>query len=226
MRFVPDRILWSFYRRHKVGRRVVSFWASIASYCSMDTSFSGYHTIKRGSELYSTKVGRFTYFAENVRVRNCDIGPFCSVGAGVIIGELARHPLDMISTHPLMYSASSVCGLVFSSTRTFEEFSPVTIGADVFIGTRAMIFPGVKLGVGCVIAAGAIVTKDVPPYAIVTGVPAKVIKYRFEADVVRRLVESSWWNWDVDRLRELHSRLGAIPIRSVEQLNSALLGLV
>ena len=178
--------------------------------------------MKRGTEIYNSSVGRFTYFAENVRVRNSHIGPFCSIGPHVIIGELAKHPTDMISTHPLMYSCSPVCGLVFRTVGAIDEFAAVTVGADIFIGARAMVFPGVNLGVGCIVGAGSIVTKDVPPYAIVVGVPGKIARYRFREDIASELLASKWWEWDIGRLERLQRAIGGEKIVSRTQLSAAI----
>lgn len=221
MKFLPDRLVWTLWRRYKVRRSVASFEASPISYCCERTKFAGYHTIKKWTELYNTQVGRFTYFAENVRVRNCVMGPFCSIGAHVIIGELAKHPTGMISTHPLMYSASPVCGIVFVKKTRIVEFESVFVGADVFIGTHAMIFPGISLGVGSIVAAGAVVTKNVPPYAIVAGVPAKIIRYRFSEEVISELIKTEWWNWELSKLKKLQSLIGDVNIVSVDQIKLA-----
>ena len=83
----------------------------------------------------------------------------------------------------------------------FDIPAPAVIGNDVWIGSKATVFGGVKVGNGAVIAAGAVVTKDVPPYAIAGGVPAHIIRYRFDEDKINRLEEIAWWNWDDDKIK-------------------------
>ena len=85
---------------------------------------------------------------------------------------------------------------------SFEEYKEIYIGNDVWVGTRVLIMGGVTIGNGAVVAAGAVVTKDVPPYAIVGGVPARVIKYRFPEDVIQKLEASKWWTLDDDTLKQ------------------------
>lgn len=83
----------------------------------------------------------------------------------------------------------------------FEEYAHIDIGNDVWIGARAIIMDGIKIGHGAVVAANAVVTKDIPPYAIVGGIPAKIIKYRFEPDKIERLIQSEWWKWDLEKIK-------------------------
>ena len=93
--------------------------------------------------------------------------------------------------------------MTYSKERRFEEFkAQIEIGNDVWIGDSAIIMDGVKIGDGSIIAAGAVVTKDVPPYAIVGGVPAKIIRYRFDEDDINFLLELSWWEKDKKWIKE------------------------
>lgn len=150
------------------------------------------------------EVGAFTTFdgGENDgRIRNVKIGRYCSVAKHVDIG-LPQHPVDWLSIHPLQYFSdyygwSHVTGKkVF--VKPFEGESGMTeIGNDVWIGDHVVIMSGVKIGDGAIVAAGAVVTKDVPPYAIVGGIPARVIKYRFEEKIIRRLLDLQWWRYDI-----------------------------
>ncbi|MDE6871395.1 MAG: CatB-related O-acetyltransferase [Bacteroidales bacterium] len=126
---------------------------------------------------------------------NAVIGKFCSIGPEVLIGGLPSHPLNLKSTFPGFYQKdSSFYGVEPEYEYNEPEFKQVTIGNDVWIGARAMILDGVCVGDGAVIGAGAVVTKDVPPYAIVGGVPAKIIKFRFAEPEILDMLKSQWWN--------------------------------
>ena len=118
------------------------------------------------------------------------------------------HPTKgYISSSPIFYSTKKQCGQSYVSTNSFEEESKVDgnyaiIGNDVWIGAWVKIKGGVRIGDGAIIAMGAIVTKDVPPYAVVGGVPAKIIRYRFSDDIILKLLEKKWWNKPDQWLRE------------------------
>lgn len=148
-----------------------------------------------GAFVHNVEVAGFSYIGSCSKVQNAKIGKFCSIAPEVRIG-LGRHPTHFVSTYPGFYSSAASAAVSFGANKSFEEYLPIKIGNDVYIGTRAMIMDGLVIGDGAVIAAGAVVTKDVPPYAIVGGVPAKKLKYRFSESVVERLLEIQWWNWD------------------------------
>ena len=144
-------------------------------------------------------IGENTYINSSCSICHSDsrIGKFCSIGKNVFIGT-SFHPLDYLSTSPVGYLDISPMtdGMVLPADKrgTFCNGKPVTIGNDVWIGLNAVIMDGVTIGDGAVIGACAVVTKDVPPYAIAVGIPAKVIKYRFPEDTIQRLLRSRWWD--------------------------------
>ena len=145
-----------------------------------------------------TKIGAYTYFRSDIVVSGCSaIGRYGSIARGVRIGA-ENHDLDFVSTHPFI-TDSDYTGIE-QLPKSRVENRVVTIGHDVWIGLGAMVLDGVNVGDGAVIAAGAVVTKDVPAYAIVGGVPARVIRYRFSEDICARLVASQWWEFDVREL--------------------------
>jgi acetyltransferase-like isoleucine patch superfamily enzyme len=106
-----------------------------------------------------------------------------------------------VSTHPIFYSTKAQAGITFADRDYFEERKPIKIGNDVFIGANVIVLDGVTIGDGAIIAAGAVVTKNVPPYSIYGGVPAKLIRYRFEQETIDFLVNFQWWNKDREWLK-------------------------
>jgi len=146
-------------------------------------------------------VGIFTYgiYKDTVLLyKNNDsvkIGKFCSIAPAVKIVASGEHNSKAVSTYPLH-------AYVLNKGTEKDTFSkgPVIIGNDVWIGYGATILSGVTVGDGAVIAAHAVVTKDVPPYAVVGGVPAKIIEFRFTTEVVKSLLEIKWWDWSVEKI--------------------------
>lgn len=168
----------------------------VNSSASLRNCSFGYHNrIYDHSILYNVSLGDYSYVGGDCRLMNVTIGKFVSIGPSVWIGGLPSHPLHLKSTFPGFYQKdSSFYGIEPEYDYPESEFKHVTIGNDVWIGARAMILDGVSIGDGAVIAAGAVVTKDVPPYAIIGGVPARVIKYRFSEQKIYEMLQSQWWN--------------------------------
>lgn len=128
------------------------------------------------------KVGAHSYIISGL-IKNAHIGKYCSIAANINIGA-DRHPTNWLSTHPFQYN----------ETDKFSSLEITTIGNDVWIGANVVIQTGIKIGDGAIIGSSAVVTKDVPPYAIVAGVPAKIIRYRFSDDIIDKLLELQWWD--------------------------------
>jgi acetyltransferase-like isoleucine patch superfamily enzyme len=156
-------------------------------------------------------LGAFTYATGSGRSEiwgSATIGRYCSIAPGAIIGPPA-HPTDHLSTHPFAFSSSSFL-------RRFAEFRKIhtqhtgnkqkrdylRIDNDVWIGQNAIILRGLRIGHGSVIAAGSVVTSDVDNYSIVGGVPARLIRKRFDSDIIERLLALEWWNYDLAPVRE------------------------
>ena len=153
--------------------------------------FSVYHDIEIGMYSYG---GCFNL--NNIRAYT-RIGRYCSFADGVCIFN-ANHPIELKSTHPFFYEPSF--GYVES-----EQISrrSIVIGNDVWIGQNAVILASVKkIGHGAVIGAGAVVTKDVPEFAILAGNPARILRYRFSEEIQEEIIESQWWNKDIKELKE------------------------
>jgi acetyltransferase-like isoleucine patch superfamily enzyme len=161
---------------------------------SADTIIGKGVRVMEGAIINHTEIGNYTYLNRNVLVQNAVIGNYCSIAHDVNIG-LGRHPVHLVSTSPLFYKKGNPLKFnIVSEDIMYDEYISINVGHDVWIGARALIMDGVSLGIGSVIAAGSVVTKDVPPYAIVGGVPAKVIKYRFDDNKISHLLKSEWWN--------------------------------
>ena len=152
--------------------------------------------------LHHVVLDDYSYIARNSKVTNVKIGKFCSIGPNFCCG-LGLHPTNGISTAPMFYSKAKQNGVSLVNKDVYEEQKQTIIGNDVFIGANVTIVDGLKIGDGAVIGAGAVVVKDIPPYAVAVGVPAKVIKYRFDDKTIKRLLEMQWWNWSETDLQEV-----------------------
>lgn len=144
--------------------------------------------------INKSQIGNYSYIGRNCLIQNSHIGNYCSIANDVFIG-LGKHPLDMFSTSPLFYRKKNTFDItIIVRDKDFNEYENIIIGNDVWIGARAIILDGVAVGDGAVIAAGSVVTKDVEPYMIVGGIPAKPIKKRTTEDKIRQYQDSEWWN--------------------------------
>lgn len=180
---------------------------SLSSKIGENVIFEGKNRVGAGTILSNTFLGYGSYVHDHSNVSGCRIGRYCALANGILRAS-GTHPLDQVSIHPAFYSTSHPCGLSYVEKDCFQEVSylekpyQVIIGHDVWIGTGATLLDGVTIGNGAVVAAGAVVTKDVPPYAVVGGVPAKVIKYRFSQNIIEKIEKSRWWDKDTVWLRE------------------------
>jgi len=181
--------------------------------------FSNYNSIQPGAVLCNVTLGDFSYVAQNSRLANVVVGKFSSIGPDVLMG-LGVHPSDVfVSTHPVFFSPNNHSGLSFTKTALLEEYKTINVGNDVWIGARAIVLDGVSVGDGAIVGAGAVVTKDVPPYAVVGGVPARILKYRFEPAEIEYLLQSQWWNHDIEWLSTNSDKLN--DIKELSKLNLA-----
>lgn len=153
-----------------------------------------------GSNCIGVTMGRYSYMGKNNSVCNASIGSFCSIASYCAIGGGA-HPLDMVSTSPVFYKGKNIFGKSFGNISK-EINRPVLIGNDVWIGEGVFINDGISIGNGVVIGAHSVVTHDIPAYAVVAGVPARVIRYRFSEEEIEKLLVMKWWDWPEELLRK------------------------
>ena len=164
----------------------------------------GHHSVLfSGVRLSDAQVGDYSYLQARTQAFRADIGPYCSIAADVVIG-LVDHPLHFVSSSPVFYDNTQPLPHFFVEAPSAVGNQPRTlVGADVWIGQRAMIKAGLRIGVGAVIGAGALVTRDVPPYTIVGGVPARVLRQRFDDGLRERFLASRWWERDATQIARL-----------------------
>ena len=182
-------------------RKKVRFGTRV--YIGGKTCFEGRNSIANSTKIIDSQIGAYSYCASNSFIRNTKIGRFCSIGKNVRIIDVT-HPVGFVSTSPVFYNPHNVVGQAFVDSIGFDEHLhcdkdpnySVVIGNDVWICDGAQIIGGHSIGDGAVIAAGAVVTKDIPPFAVAAGVPAKVIRYRFSDEDIQYLMKLQWWNKD------------------------------
>ena len=156
--------------------------------------------------ISNTSIDKYTYISQNSSISFTSIGKFCSIGPNFLCGW-GIHPADALSTSPMFYSTLKQNGYTFSNTDKVEERKNIRIGNDVFIGANVIVLDGVTIGDGAIIGAGTVVSKNVPDYAIFVGSPMKVLRYRFEPEVIKELLSIKWWEFEEDDLKKVEEYL-------------------
>lgn len=177
--------LANFFNTKKLNKSIswFSFW-------DKNTELSDLVYIGFSARLHNCKVGKYTRIKPGCVLKNAVIGNYCSIANDVMIG-LGQHPTNLLSTNSIFYKA----GITKRFVRPFdfEEERTAYIGNDVWIGNGAVIMDGITIGDGSIVASRAVVTKSIPPFAVVGGVPAKIIRYRFSDDIIQAVKRSKWW---------------------------------
>ncbi|MEJ5375396.1 MAG: chloramphenicol acetyltransferase [bacterium] len=151
--------------------------------------------------LQDTYLGDYSYVMEDCQIDHTSIGKFCSIAAACRINP-GNHPLGRAALHHFTYRSFQY-GLAADDEEFFQwrRSHGVVLGHDVWLGHGVVVLPGVQIGTGAVIGAGAVVTRDVPPFTVVAGVPARVLRERFSREVQAALLRIGWWNWSHDQLK-------------------------
>lgn len=153
--------------------------------------------------MRDTVLGDYSYVERHSELRFAEVGKFCSIASNVVVNAL-NHPLDRVTTHKISYRPNEYFRFASldKDLRESRQAARVTIGNDVWIGTGAIILPGITIADGAVVGASAVVTRDVEPYAIVSGMPARRRRFRFDTQTAGRLLALGWWNWPEEVLFE------------------------
>ena len=164
--------------------------------------FGEWTEIGPNSLIVESTIGDYSYTDGDANIAYTEVGKFCSIAAHVRINP-GNHPMERVSQHHFTYRRQMFGFDTVDDTAFFDwrKEHSCQIGHDVWIGHGATIMAGVKIGTGAVIGAGAVVTKNIAPYQIVGGVPAKLIRHRFPDDVAERLLAIAWWDWDRETLQ-------------------------
>lgn len=197
----PVELLWVML--HAVGHAVQAAWCRSHFFVKSRAYVESRHVSRAATLGPNVRIGHrvtvgprvsigdYTYVNQDSIIDSGSLGKFCSIGARVSIGPL-DHPMQFFSTHPGTY-LRSVWGIVSESV-PYAQKAPPLVGNDVWIGRDAIVMRGVRIGDGAIIGANAVVTKDVPAYSIVVGVPARVIGRRFDERTANDLIATHWWD--------------------------------
>lgn len=182
--------------RHR--NNVIKDYDTLSLSCTLEEcTFEHEVRVSHSAEINHTKIDYLSSIGRYSKIVHSEIGKYCAVSWNTTINAVG-HPSDHLTVSAFPY-VPYVGNFVQERTQQYQK---VIIRNDVWIGANSVIMPGVTIGNGAIIGAGAIVTRNVPDYAIVAGVPAKIIKYRFSEDIIKKLLELKWWDLDPDNIKE------------------------
>ena len=164
-------------------------------------------------QFWHSELGDYSYVERHAQAIYAKIGKFCAIAANACINAL-EHPVERVSQHKITYRPNEyfLNAKLDKAFRERRRSAMVETGHDVWIGQGAIVMPGVHIGHGAAIAAGAIVTKSVATYAIVAGVPARFLRWRFEPKISERIIAIAWWDWEHDRLAKAIADMQALTV--------------
>lgn len=174
-----------------------------------DCVLSSHVKVLPQSNLLRVTIGKYTYIGKLCTMQDVIIGAFCSVGSFVSVGG-GVHPTGLPSTSPVFYDKNNIFkkSFLIAENNTHDHLKTI-IGNDVWIGDSCYIKAGVSIGDGAILGAHSVITHDIPPYAIVAGVPARVIRYRFDETIIEALMKIKWWLWEDDKIEEFKNQLSS-----------------
>lgn len=191
-------------------------WKKIRGSAILNSKIDKTSRVEAGSHIVNSSFGRYSYCGYDCQIINCDIGSFCSISSNVVIGG-SQHPMEWVSTSPVFREGKDSIKKKYSE-HEFEDNKRTIIGHDVWIGQNVLIKRGVTIGVGSVIGMGSVVTRNVEPYTIVGGCPARVIRKRFDDYIIDKLQEIKWWNFNDEELQE-YAKYFTNPSNFIKKVN-------
>ena len=178
--------------------------STVGDFSTVRESVIGEHsTIQRYGDIWGLELGRYSCVGRMCTIQECKIGSFCALADYLTIG-CDDHDYKMITTHPFWHDSSWGISddVEFSKQYREKEYEqPCEIGNDVWFGAGVIVCRNVRIGDGCVIGAGAVITKDIPPYSVVVGTPGRVIKKRFSDEMINRLEKCKWWDLPLEVIK-------------------------
>jgi virginiamycin A acetyltransferase len=215
----PSALIYAGARVKKstLGAHVVVGNFSRVDFCQIEDRVR----IDRNNHIFKSRIGRNTYTGMNTVLMNVNIGSFCSISWNVSIGG-ANHDYTRVVQHSLLYNNHDNLRPDYREI-PYDRFNEsLDIGSDVWVAAGAVILPGLKIGHGAVIGANSVVTHDVPPYAIVVGSPVKIVRWRFDSEIIELLLRLEWWQWEEAKILDNFDILSSQP--DVKRLKSLLAG--
>ena len=192
--FLKD-IIFSDLKRIIMNIKYINNTTIIGKAKLVNVNMEEYCSFADNSFIVNSNIGRFTSIGRNTTIINAEIGRFCSISWNITIGA-TQHYINRLSTHAFYYVTNY--GFVKENKKIVEK---VYVGNDVWVGANAIIMPGINISDGAIIGAGSVVTKDIPPYAIVAGNPAKILRYRFDNETIEYISDMKWYDWDIKKLK-------------------------
>ncbi|MDY6975886.1 MAG: CatB-related O-acetyltransferase [Pseudomonadota bacterium] len=208
----------SIYRDCRVLGSSLEEYSTVGDNTRVEFSSLSYKArLDRNNYCYKSNLGKYTYTGMNSVVIAADIGAFCSISWNVTIGG-ANHDFKRVTQHSFLYNDRDKLRPLGVPPAYNRLDSELKIGNDVWIAAGAVVLRGVTIGDGAVVGANSVVTRDVPPYAVVAGNPAKIIKYRFDSAIIKALTLLKWWEWSDEKIKKHYGALSESP--DLDSLNN------